>query len=114
MAMEISLQGYNSKYVTLKTEGKIEAGDMVAISSNNTVKKAVAGKFAGQVKSVRGSYALVQTGGYVEARYSGTLPTVGFIKMAADANAGLTTSDTGREVMVTSVDASETIVGLMF
>ena len=32
--MEISLQGYNAKYVTLQAEGELQAGDLVVMVSD--------------------------------------------------------------------------------
>mgnify|MGYP006959246068 FL=1 len=60
---EICMQGFNSQYVTMKCEGTAEPGDLVVMCADNTVKKAVSGKFAGVVRSMRGEHALVQTGG---------------------------------------------------
>ena len=42
---DICLQGYNSRYITMQADGKMEPGDLVVMSGNNTVKKAAAGKF---------------------------------------------------------------------
>ena len=33
----VSLQGYNSKYVTMLVKGEIKPGDLVAMGGNNTV-----------------------------------------------------------------------------
>lgn len=60
---DICLQGYNSRYITMQADGKMEPGDLVVMSGNNTVKKAAAGKFVGVAHAVRGDYVLVQTGG---------------------------------------------------
>ena len=73
---DICLQGYNSRYITMQADGKMEPGDLVVMSGNNTVKKAAAGKFVGVAHAVRGDYVLVQTGGFAVLPYSGTAPTV--------------------------------------
>ena len=103
---DICLQGYNSRYITMQADGKMEPGDLVVMSGNNTVKKAAAGKFVGVAHAVRGDYVLVQTGG--------TAPTVGFATLAADSNADATASASGREVLVTEVDATAKTVGVLF
>ena len=111
---DICLQGYNSRYITMQADGKMEPGDLVVMSGNNTVKKAAAGKFVGVAHAVRGDYVLVQTGGFAVLPYSGTAPTVGFATLAADSNADATTSASGREGLVTEVDATAKTVGVLF
>ena len=97
---DICLQGYNSRYITMQADGKMEPGDLVVMSGNNTVKKAAAGKFVGVAHAVRGEHVLVQTGG--------------FATLAADSNADATASASGREVLVTEVDATAKTVGVLF
>ena len=104
---DICLQGYNSRYITMQADGKMEPGDLVVMSGNNTVKKAAAGKFVGVAHAVRGEYVLVQTGGFAVLPYSGTA-------LAADSNADATASASGREVLVTEVDATAKTVGVLF
>lgn len=60
----VSLQGYNSKYVTMLVKGELRAGDLVAMGGNNTVEKAVNKRFVGVAHAIRDGYALVQTGGF--------------------------------------------------
>ena len=100
--------------ITMLADGKMEPGDLVVMSGNNTVKKAAAGKFVGVAHAVRGDYVLVQTGGFAVLPYSGTAPTVGFATLAADSNADATASASGREVLVTEVDATAKTVGVLF
>ena len=111
---DICLQGYNSRYITMQADGKMEPGDLVVMSGNNTVKKAAAGKFVGVAHAVRGDYVLVQTGGFAVLPYSGTAPTVGFATLASDSNADAAASASGREVLVTEVDATAKTVGVLF
>lgn len=109
-----SLQGYNSRYITLKCDGSAKPGDLVVMSENNTVKKAVSGKFMGVLHSLRGEYGLVQTGGFVVLHYSGIDPEVGFQNIAADASGDGVKSDSGREVLVIEVDPSAKNAGILF
>ena len=111
---EICMQGFNSQYVTMKCEGTAEPGDLVVMCADNTVKKAASGKFAGVVRSMRGEYALVQTGGFAVLHYSGSDPQVGFIKLAADSKADAVLSESGREVLATEVNTTAKNVGILF
>lgn len=108
------LQGYNSRYITMKCSGKAAPGDLVVMSGNNIVKKAASGKFMGVIHSMRDEYALVQTGGFVVLHYSGEDPAVGFVKLASDAAGDAVKSDSGREVLVIEVDTTEKNVGILF
>ena len=49
----VSLQGYNSKYVTMLVKGELKAGDLVAMGGNNTVEKAVNKRFVGVAHAIR-------------------------------------------------------------
>lgn len=111
---DICLQGYNSRYITMLADGEIAPGDLVVMSGNNTVKKAASGKFVGVAHAIRGGYVLVQTGGYAVLPYSGTAPTVGFATLAADSNADAVADASGREVLVTEVDAAAQTAGVLF
>ena len=106
----VSLQGYNSKYVTMLVKGELKAGDLVAMGGNNTVEKAVNKRFVGVAHAIRDGYALVQTGGFAVLGYSGNAPAVGFAKMQADA----VLNEGGGEVLVTEVDTVNKSVGILF
>ena len=110
----VSLQGYNSKYVTMLVKGELKAGDLVAMGGNNTVEKAVNKRFVGVAHAIRDGYALVQTGGCAVLGYSGKAPAVGFAKMQADANADAVLNEGGGEVLVTEVDTVNKSVGILF
>ncbi len=110
----ISLQGYNSRYITMLCEKGAAVGDLVAMSKNNTVKKAVGEKFIGVVHSIRGEYALVQTGGFAVVHYSGEDPKVGFETLLTDSNADAVKGTEGREVLVTEVDSTAKNIGILF
>lgn len=84
------------------------------MSANNTVKKATSGKFMGVIHSMRGEYALIQTGGFTVLHYSGEDPTVGFVGLMADSNADAVKGEGGREVLVTEVDTAAKNVGILF
>ena len=111
---DICLQGYNSRYITMLCDGEAAPGDLVVMSANNTVKKATSGKFMGVIHSMRGEYALIQTGGFTVLHYSGEDPTVGFVGLMADSNADAVKGEGGREVLVTEVDTAARNVGILF
>lgn len=96
----VSLQGYNSKYVTMLVKGELKAGDLVAMGGNNTVEKAVNKRFVGVAHAIRDGYALVQTGGFAVLGYSGNAPAV--------------LNEGGGEVLVTEVDTVNKSVGILF
>ena len=77
---DICLQGYNSRYITMLCDGEAAPGDLVVMSANNTVKKATSGKFMGVIHSMRGEYALIQTGGFTVLHYSGEDPDSGICR----------------------------------
>lgn len=114
--MDISLQGYNSRYVTflLKDPQTAQPGDLVAMSGDNQVDRATGGKFVGVLHSRRGEYGLVQTGGFARLGYTGSDPAVGFAHLAAAAGGGVTAGEDGREVIVTSVDPTAKLLGVLF
>lgn len=112
--MKVSLQGYNSHYITLMAGGDLAAGDLVQISANATVEKATSGKFAGIVHSVRDGFVLVQTSGYAQLGYSGaTAPVLGYNFLAA-AEQGSAVNAQGREVLVVELDPAQKRIGILF
>ena len=112
--MEISLQGYNAKYVTLQAEGELQAGDLVVMAGAHTVKKGDTGRMVGIVQAVRGDFALVQTGGHAVVPYTDSgAPTVGF-ETAAISGAGLAKSAEGGSVLVLGVNESDKTMEILF
>ncbi|MEG1447900.1 MAG: hypothetical protein RR048_02215 [Oscillospiraceae bacterium] len=103
--MEISLQGYNNKYVTMKIKTGAEVGNAMDITENNTASKAADGKAPiGKLVSQNGEYGLIQTSGAIEFPFSGTSPSFGYTTIACDGLGGIKASATGRPVIVSEVN----------
>lgn len=112
--MAISLKGYNENTATFKISGLVTPGQTVTMADNLTVKPSAASdKFVGVCVNVRGDYACVQLNGYVSLSYTGTAPTVGFCAVMADGKGGITSSGTGREMLVTDIDKTKKTVGVI-
>ncbi len=88
----------------LKEGDTVEVGNVVKITASETVGVcADADVFAGVAISERGGCVAVQLGGIACVEYSGTAPTVGYAKLAADGNGGIKVAGT-KEYLVLSVD----------
>ena len=110
----ISLKGFMEQTVTLLADESVENGALVGMVENEKVAKATNGeKFIGIVAGCSDAAAAVTVKGYVEVNYSGTAPSLGFVKIVADANNGVCISDAGREVLVTTVDAENGKIGFI-
>ena len=110
----ISLKGFMEQTVTLLADESVENGAFVGMVDNEKVAKSADGeKFIGIAVSCSDGAAAVTVKGYVEANYSGTAPSLGFVKIVADANNGVCISDAGREVLVTTVDAENGKIGFL-
>lgn len=111
--MSVAFDGIGRSVLTFQA-GDVKKGDVAAMSANDTVAKAASGAVpVGVVLNKRQDWAAVQVKGYVELPYSGTAPTVGWNKLAADGNGGLrTATDKGRDCLVVRVDTAENKMGL--
>ena len=77
----ISLKGFMEQTVTLLADESVENGAFVGMVDNEKVAKSADGeKFIGIAVSCSDGAAAVTVKGYVEANYSGTAPSLGFIK----------------------------------
>lgn len=112
--MAIAFSGYNSKTLTFE-EKNVSLYYPVKMSDSKTVVNCAAGNdFIGVASSLRGGAAGVQLDGYVELRYSGTAPAVGFAGLVADGSGGVKTSaDAVKKYKVLAVDTINTTVGFI-
>ncbi|MBQ3044855.1 MAG: hypothetical protein IJO03_03075 [Clostridia bacterium] len=112
--MSVSFGGFNENTATFKTTEDIAKKSAVKMSESNTVAACSGGEpFCGIVTECSGGYASVQLSGTVTAAYSGSVPEVGYTKLAGD-GAAVTVSDNGREYLVISVDeTAQTVTFLM-
>ena len=106
--MDISIQGYDTKFVTMRADEGCNKGSAATITQNGTVGPCTSGAFIGFIAGVVGDYALVQTSGAVSVPYSGTAPALGYITLKADANGGIAAlgegESAGRAVTVVSAE----------
>ncbi len=114
--MKVSFEGIGESVVTFynsKTSAAA-AGVPVRMSGNGEVSACADGeRFFGYALSCDKDFAAVQTAGYIELGYTGTAPTVGFTKLAANGSGGVKAAETGGEFLVIDVDTANKIVGLM-
>ena len=111
--MSVSFEEIGQVVVTCRIDGTVEAGSMVKISANDTVKACAAGeKFCGQAMGdPRGGMVAVQIKGFVEADCAESL-TAGWAKVAADGNGGIKAAETGVEVLVMSAAGGKAVICL--
>lgn len=112
--MKISLKGYGENAATFKTENKLTQGEPVVMAENFTVASCESGdNFIGCAVNSADGYACVQLDGYAVFTYSGTAPEAGVCTLAADGNGGVCVSGSGRQFIVTDVDAEKSTVGII-
>lgn len=101
--MKTSMYGYDQSVVTFLGNG-LKQGDIVSISDNYTVEKAQAATlFCGVVLSSEEKYASVQTRGYIQVPYSGTLG-LGFTNVVADGTGKICEDSSGRQALVVGLN----------
>lgn len=112
--MSIAFNGYNEQILTFENNGAV-VGSPAKISAAKTVSKCADGNdFVGIVTSERGGAAGVQVDGYVEIKYSGTAPDLGFSGLVADAFGGVKESESAaKKYKVLFVDTENTVVGFI-
>jgi hypothetical protein len=113
--MKIALNGFNENVATLEAESGVTAGMPVKMTGNGVVG-ACADKnaFCGVAVSVRGGFAAVQLGGYVQVPYSGTTaPAVGYQTLSATADGKVQADTAGRSILVTDVDTTAKVCGII-
>ncbi len=64
------------------------------------------GRFMGLCEEVKQGLAAVQVAGFAKVKYSGTAPALGFTKLAADGNGGISANSNGQEYLVMAVDTA--------
>ncbi len=113
--MSVSLNGFNENVATFTTEdSNVAAGDPVVICGNLQVEKAASGEaFDGICTSIREGIAGVKLCGYSGIPYSGSAPSFGKQKLAADGNGGVSVNDAGTECTVVLVDQAAKICGII-
>lgn len=102
-------KGYGENVITLKADDSLtQAGVLVKMSANNTVKECANGdSFIGVVLFVRDGYAAVQTSGVVSVKLSGSA-ACGYTKLVAGTTGTVKTSTTAsKEYIVLEIEDNE-------
>ena len=108
--MSVSFGGFNENTATFKATEDIAKNSAVKMSESNTVAACSGGEaFIGTAKKCDSGYVSGQLSGTVKAEYSGSVPAVGFTKLAGDGDK-VTVSDNGREYLVVAVDETANTV----
>ena len=111
--MKISFDSIGEKLATFAAAEGLAEGAPCKVTASGTVGACSAGdKFCGVSGSVRAGAAAVVLGGLAELPYTGTAPALGWTKLAADGAGGVKAADSGREVLVVTVDTGAKTAGL--
>lgn len=115
--MKVSHEGIGESVVTFYNSKQHPAavGVPVKMSANGEVSACVSGdKFFGVCIACDSEFTAVQTAGYVKLGYTGaTVPTVGFVSLAADGSGGAAVNASGREFLVIDVDKTSASAGVV-
>ncbi len=113
--MKISLNGCGENVATFESQSGVTAGTVVKMTGNGTVGPCAAkDAFCGVAVSVRGGFAAVQLGGYVQVPYSGaTAPAVGYQTLNGAGDGKIQVEATGRSILVTDVDTAAKTCGIL-
>lgn len=110
--MNVRFNGFGENVLTFETQGTVNAGEPVMISSSGKVS-AASGAFCGVCRAVRNGYAAVQLSGYVTVPYSAA-PNVGYVKLASSGGSVAASEASGaREYLVADVDTVAGTVGII-
>lgn len=107
----VSFNGIGNFVVTMMEDGA-NIGAPCKMKKNKTVTEAASGEvFQGVCVWKREGLAGVQLGGFVTLGYSGSeAPAVGYGKLTADGNGGVTVGESGRDRLIVDVDTVDNTV----
>ena len=109
--MNVNFNGFGENAATFIADGTLTEAVPVKMKDNGTVAKCDASEnFCGVCVSVRGGYAVVQLSGYVKVKSDKKI-AVGYKKLSATADGGVSVTTTGREYLV--LDSTDTSVGFI-
>jgi hypothetical protein len=113
--MTISLNGFNEQVATFEAEPGVAAGIPVKMTGNGVVGVcADKDSFCGVALSERDGFAAVQLKGYVQLPYTGTAePSVGYQTLSAAAVGKIQADPAGRSCLVTDVDSTAKLCGII-
>ena len=115
--MNVSFEGVNEQVLSFKSatgDAAAEKGKFAAMSDNFTVAVCAANSvFVGMCINKVDNFADIMTRGYMECKYSGTAPKLGYVKLACASADTVASADAGREVLVLKVDTANKTVGFI-
>jgi hypothetical protein len=101
--MNISFYGYDQSVLSMLSNS-VTKGDLVTMAANATAKKAANGElFFGLALSSDQYGTGVQTKGYIEVPYTGSL-SLGYQKLVSNGNNGVKKDDTGHAFLVLTIE----------
>ena len=108
---KVSFEEIGELTVTFYAQTGVNAGQVVKLAGDSMVGTCAAGdRICGLATCSDGECAAVQVKGFAEIPYTGAV-TVGWNKLAADGEGGMTVNESGSDYLVVSVDsASDTAV----
>ena len=105
--MNISYDGIGYLAVTVPA-GTCGAGQVCKLGSAGQADACVNGEqFAGVCDEVKKGMAAVQVSGFAKVKYTGSAPTPGFAKLAADGNGGVCVNSNAQTYLVLCLDQAE-------
>lgn len=113
--MTFAYKGFNENTATFAAYDDVEKGVPVEMAESCTVKKAIDGQyFVGVCSGVIDGIAGVQLTGYIEMKYSGTVPSLGTCQVVSNGDGGIKiTASGGRMVTVIKLDTEKKTVGFI-
>ena len=115
--MKVSFEGAGEmllSFMNASGNSAAKAGAPVKMSASNTVAVCAADdRFCGVCIHADAAHADVQLKGYVECKYSGTAPSVGYATLLAAADGKVAADEDGAEYLVLKVDTTNSIVGFI-
>lgn len=114
--MSVSFNGYKNNVLTFENGGAL-LGYPVTINSEGKVINAASGsEFIGICTNTNGDYVSVQTDGYIEMGYNGTVPSYGLCGFVASSLGKILSADPtvkANTYVVVKVDEANSIVGFI-
>lgn len=114
--MNVAFDGYGENVLTFEAASGLAVGDLVKISANGTVAKCSKTEgeaFCGICVNVRDGLAGVQLKGYCRVKYTGSL-ALGFQSVGTtDGETVKVLSSGGVNVLVTDLDTSASVAGMI-
>jgi hypothetical protein len=111
--MKVSFEGIGDLFTTFYSDPAVTAGNLVKVIGNGKVGACADGDiFAGvAAHKAHDDFATVKISGFVKAAYAGTAPGVGYVKLAAAGAVSVKVSESGRELLVVTVDTTAKQIG---